>query len=97
MSIYINTIDNRDKEFKRIKQQINEAKFDGIVNNDRTTFKKIINNMQDAFELAVENDSRRSATWNYADITRPIDDQWRDIPYNTRPDKMMMKRIMIHI
>ena len=41
----INTIENRDKEFKRIKGRIDEAKFDGIVNNDRTTFKKIINNI----------------------------------------------------
>ena len=84
----INTIENRDKEFKRIKGRIDEAKFDGIVNNDRTTFKKIINNMQDAFDLAVENDPRKSATWNYADIIQPINDKWRDIPYDKRPDEV---------
>ena len=54
MPIYIKTIENRDKEFRRIKEQIDETKFDGIVNNDRTSFKKIINNMQDDFDLAVE-------------------------------------------
>ena len=87
MPIYIKTIENRDKEFRRIKEQIDETKFDGIVNNDRTSFKKIVNNMQDAFDLAFENDSRKSGTWNYADIIRPIDDQRRDIPYDTRQDE----------
>ena len=87
MPIYIKTIENRDKEFNRIKGQIDEAKFDGIVNNDRTSFEKNIKNMQDAFDMTFEHDSRRSGTWNYADIIRPIDDKWRDIPYDTRPDE----------
>ena len=86
MSI-INTIEKRDKVFQRIKQHMDKVHFDGAVNADRTSFLKIINNMQDGFDAQSENDPNKSGNWNFIDIVKPTNDIWKAIPYLTRPDE----------